>query len=116
MKQALFLVPVQREMIKTAMRSHRLSLVGSGQMLFDISYNKIKNMNVKVELDGMELIYIAQSLNSYAKKLITAKKFVEANKYRGMGLEIEQIRIQFQLQYGPKVKKEKAASAGTLTA
>lgn len=117
MKQRLYLLSVQREMLKNAMRSHRKSLAGMGQKLFDIVFTKVKGMNRTVELDGMEMIYISQSLNSYAKKLSNAGKIADSQHYRILAMEIEQIRIWFQQTNGPKVQiKKQAASAPTLTA
>lgn len=117
MKQRLYLLSVQREMLKNAMRSHRKSLAGMGQKLFDIVFTKVKGMNRTVELDGMEMIYISQSLNSYAKKLSNAGKIADSQHYRMLAMEIEQIRIWFQQTNGPKVHiKKQAASAPTLTA
>lgn len=116
MKQAIYLLPVQREMIKNAMKNYRKGLTGIGQKMFDISYNKIMQMNRTVELDGMEMIYISQALNKHGKQLSAVGKFYESEHYRIIAMEVERIRITFQYQYGPKVQKEKAASAKTLTA
>ncbi|WLR54313.1 hypothetical protein LC048_17965 [Mesobacillus subterraneus] len=117
MKQRLYLLTVQREMLKNAMRNHRKTLTGMGQQLFDIALIKVGGMNRVVELDGMEMIYISQSLNSYAKKLSNAGKIVDSQHYRMLAMEIEQIRIWFQQTNGTKVHiKKQAASAPTLTA
>jgi hypothetical protein len=117
MKQRLYLLTVQREMLKNAMRNQRKSLDGMGERLFDIVYSKIEVMNRSVELDGMEMIYISQSLNSYAKKLSNAGKITDSQHYRMLAMEIEQIRIWFQQTNGPKIHiKKQAASAPTLTA
>ncbi|UII56684.1 hypothetical protein LS684_04255 [Cytobacillus spongiae] len=116
MKQSIYLIPAQRELIKTAMRSYRLGLEGIGQRLFDIAYKKVLSMNNQIELDGMEMIYIAQALNKCGKVLSSSGKYREAQIYRQLAQEVECIRIQFQRTNGPKITKEKAASAGTLTA
>ncbi|CEG25971.1 hypothetical protein [Bacillus sp. B-jedd] len=116
MKQGIYLQPVQREMIKTAMRAYRKGLNGLGQRLFDIAYNKVKDMGRRIELDGMEMIFISQSLNQHGKGLSASGKIVESRHYRHLAMGIEDIRIHFQQTNGPKVKKEKAASASTLTA
>lgn len=116
MKQAIYLAPVHKEMMKTAMRYHRQLLKDSRRQLFDIGYQKVNNSDVKVELDGMEMICICQSLFIYAKSLTKHKKYAESKNYRGIAQQLEVIRIQFQQENGPKIRKEKAASAGTLTA
>lgn len=114
MKQAIYLQKVQKEMIKTSMRFYRERLSGLGKDMFDISFSKINEMDgTRVELDGMEMIYIAQSLNSYAKYLSAYKKYIESYHFRIFASEFEEIRIHFQRMNGPKIK---AASAGTLTA
>jgi hypothetical protein len=115
MKQAIFLFPAQRELIKTAMRFNRQSLQGMSQKLFDIAYNKVKSMDgFVVKLDGMEMIYVTQSLHKYGKYLSRLHKFEESEIYRSHAVQMDLIRETFQRENGPK--KEKAASAGTLTA
>ncbi|WP_226619842.1 hypothetical protein [Cytobacillus firmus] len=116
MKQQLQITPENKQMILNAMSEYRNGLKGTGQRLFDISFNKIRGMQSCVDLDGMEMIYVTQSLNFYGKQLSASKIFEMATKYRMLASDIERIRIKFQLENGPTVKKNKAASAGTLTA
>lgn len=117
MRQRLYLLPVQREMLKNAMRNQRKGLSGMGLRLFDIVFNKVEGMKRTVELDGMEMIYLSQSLNAYGKKLSNTGKFTESQHYRMLAMEMEGIRIYFQQTNGPKVQiKKQAASAPTLTA
>ncbi|UOE54942.1 hypothetical protein [Cytobacillus oceanisediminis] len=116
MKQILHIPDTQKEMILTSMEVHRQGLKGTGKRVFDIAYNKILKMDHSLELDGMEMMYVSQALNSYGKKLVGSRLYDEAGTYRSMAMEMERIRINFQRTNGPKIKKEKTASAGTLTA
>ena len=116
MKQPIVLSSGQQEMIKTAMQFKRSTLQGMNKKLFDIAFNKVNQMDHVVELDGMEMIYLAQSMNKYAKYLSKRGEIEKSKLYRAAAEGIEIIRIKFQMENGPKVKKEKAASAGTLTA
>ncbi|WP_141433004.1 hypothetical protein [Bacillus sp. 03113] len=120
MKQAIYLTPVHREMIKTAMRFYRKGLSGSGKQLFDIAFGKVNKMDKRIELDGMEMVYITQSLSKYGKYFCEIGKYCEGEIYRMQGMEMERIRIYFQYQNGPRVDKtktnKKTASAATLTA
>ncbi|EWG08865.1 hypothetical protein [Cytobacillus firmus] len=116
MKQLLHIPGTQKDMILTSMEVHRQGLNGMGKRLFDIAYSKILKMDHSVELDGMEMMYVSQALNSFGKRLAGIRLFDEAGNYRSMAMEMERIRINFQRTNGPSVKKEKTASAGTLTA
>lgn len=116
MKQQLKISRENKQMILKAMSQYRNGLKGMGQRLFDISFNKIRGMKSCIDLDGMEMIYVTQSLNFYGKQLSASQFFEMATKYRMLASDIERIRIKFQLENGPTVKKNKAASAGTLTA
>jgi hypothetical protein len=116
LKQQLNLTRENKQMILNAMAEYRNGLNGMGQRIFDISFNKIRGMKSCIDLDGMEMIYVTQSLNSYGKRLSASQIFEMATKYRMLASDIERIRIKFQLENGPTVKKSKAASAGTLTA
>ncbi|PKG23928.1 hypothetical protein [Niallia nealsonii] len=116
MKQAIYLLNTQKQMVITAMEFHRSTLQGMNKKLFDIAFNKVNRMDEVLELDGMEMIYLTQSMNRYAKYLSKLGEIYESKLYRAAAEGIEIIRIKFQMENGPKVKKEKAASAGTLTA
>lgn len=107
MKQQLHISHADKQMILIAMSEFRNGLKGMGKRLFDISFNKVTNMQNSVDLDGMEMIYITQSLNVYGKKLSTDHFFEMATRYRILASEIELIRIKFQLENGPSVKKIK---------
>lgn len=117
MKETIKPSKFQKDMITISMRNFRNTQKGIGRKLFDISYLKIKNMNDQVELDGMEMIYIAQSLRFQSKQFAQSGRNELARLYRSYGDQIEEIRKAFQMRNIPEiVKNEKAASAGTLTA
>lgn len=104
MKQLLHIPGAQKEMILTSMEVHRQRLKGMGKRLFDIAYSKILKMNHSVELDGMEMMYVSQALNSFGKRLAGIRLFDEAGNYRSMAMEMERIRINFQRTNGPKIQ------------
>lgn len=111
MKQILNFNSSNHSMILTAMAAFRQDLEGMGKRLFDIAFNKVKGAKPSVELDGMEMIYVTQSLNKYGKQLRKVGRMDESEQYRLLGSEVERIRFNFQYTNGPKIGKKKAASA-----
>ncbi|TYS50113.1 hypothetical protein [Bacillus infantis] len=111
MKQILKLNSSDHSMIITAMTAFRQELEGMGQLLFDIAFNKLREAQPSVELDGMEMIYVTQSLNKYGKQLREMDRLDQSERYRLLGAEIERVRFNFQYTNGPKIGKKKAASA-----
>lgn len=111
MKQILKFNSNNHSMILTAMTAFRQDLEGMGQRLFDIAFKKVRNAAPSVELDGMEMIYVTQSLNKYGKQLRKMGRMDESEQYRLLGSEVERIRFNFQYTNGPKIDKKKAASA-----
>ncbi|WP_368657662.1 hypothetical protein AB3Z07_21360 [Metabacillus halosaccharovorans] len=117
MKEIIKPSKFQKDMITISMRNFRTTQQGIGQKLFDISYQKVQNMNEQIELDGMEMIYIAQSLRFQSKQFAQSGRNELAKLYRGYGDQIEEVRKAFQMRNMPEIaKNKKAASAGTLTA
>lgn len=117
MKQTISLNQTHKNMIESAMKYYQGSLQGMGQRLFDIAFNKVRGIVTdSVDLDGMEMIYVTQALNSYGKKLSSLREFEGAARYRMLASHIEKIRITFQRQHSPILKNKKAESAGTLPA
>lgn len=105
MKQAIHIKSEARDLILVAMEFHRKQLDGLGQRLFDIAFNKMHRSDTVFKLDGMEMIYISQSLNKYHKHLCAIHKYHDAERYRFLAAQIEKIRITFQMTYGPKIEK-----------
>jgi hypothetical protein len=117
MKQTISLDRTHKIMVAKAMKFYQGSLQGMGKRLFDIAFNKVLEMGEdSVDLDGMEMIYVTQALNSYGKKLSSLKEYEGAACYRSLASHIEKTRISFQREHSPILKKKKAASAGTLPA
>ncbi|WP_299090435.1 hypothetical protein [uncultured Metabacillus sp.] len=116
MKQTIKLTNLQKDMSVIAMRNYRKTLNGLGQKLFDIAFKKVQQMNEEVKLDGMEMIYITQSLRFQGKEYAQSGNQEMAVLYREFGNRIELIRFEFQRRNNPLLKNKKAASAGTLTA
>ncbi|MFP9128520.1 hypothetical protein [Niallia sp. BSM11] len=73
--------------------------------LFDIAFNKVNQENNLVELDGMEMILVSQSLHKYGKFLSNSNQIIESKQFRIYGEIFEKIRTDFQKQNGPKLKK-----------
>ncbi|MGQ4668607.1 hypothetical protein ACUIJN_22775 [Metabacillus halosaccharovorans] len=115
MKQTINFSTEQKIMVLIAMDNYRSTLNGLGQRMFDIAYNKIKDMKSHVDLDGMEMIYVTQALRYHGKALAfkEKKRTVLVNRFRIFADQIEDIRKAFQTKNNPM---EKAASAETLTA
>jgi len=109
MKQSIFLLEEQKDMVTIAMNYNRLTLQGMNQKLFDIAFNKVNQNNNPVELDGMEMILVSQSLHKYGKFLSNSNQIKESKKYRIYGDIFEEIRKNFQKLNGPKLKKSKTA-------
>jgi len=109
MKQSIFLFHQQKEMIIIAMQYNRLTIQGMNKKLFDISFNKVNQNNNPVELDGMEMILVSQSLHKYGKFLSNSNQMKKSKQYRIYGDIFEEIRKNFQKQNGPKLKKSKTA-------
>lgn len=105
MKQSIHMKSEARDMIIIAMEFHRKELDGLGQKLFDIAYNKMNRPETIFKLDGMEMIYVAQSLNKYRKHLSSLHKHHEAERYKYLAAQMEKIRICFQMANGPKIEK-----------
>ncbi|MCV9886270.1 hypothetical protein [Metabacillus halosaccharovorans] len=117
MKETIKPSKFQKEMITISMINFRNTQKGMGRKLFDISYQKVQKMNEQVELDGMEMIYISQSLRFQSKQFAQSGRNELAKLYRGYGDQIEKVRKAFQMRNMPEIaKNKKAASAGTLTA
>jgi len=109
MKQSIFLFQNQKEMVIKSMEYYRSTLQGMSKKLFDIAFNKV-NQNINpVELDGMEMILVSQSLHKYGKFLSNSKQIKESKQYRIYGDIFEDIRKNFQKRNGPKLKKSKTA-------
>lgn len=116
MRAKIQLNKAERQMILTAMRAFKLRLKGAELELFNIAFNRIKEMRSnKVCLDGMENIYVVRALKRRAKLLWAVNKRTESNFYRELANEIETVRMMFQYNNHP-VKKENAESAPTQTA
>ncbi|MED3965022.1 hypothetical protein [Niallia taxi] len=109
MKQSIFLFEDQKEMVIIAMNYNRSTLIGVNKKLFDIAFNKMLQKNNPVELDGMEMILVSQSLHKYGKFLSNSKQIKESKKYRIYGDIFEEIRKNFQQLNGPKFKKSRTA-------
>lgn len=109
MKQSIFLLGEQKDMVIKAMNYNRLTLQGMNKKLFDIAFNKLNQNHNAVELDGMEMILVSQSLHKYGKFLSYSKQLKESKKYRIYGDSFEEIRKNFQKLNGPKFKKSKTA-------
>ncbi|WP_437831716.1 hypothetical protein ACQRXC_08655 [Niallia taxi] len=109
MKQSIFLLEEQKGMVIIAMNYNRLTLQGMNKKLFDIAFNKVNQDHTPVELDGMEMILVSQSLHKYGKFLSISKQLKESKKYRIYGDTFEEIRKNFQRMNGPKLKKSKTA-------
>lgn len=109
MKQSIFLSDKQKVMVIKAMNYNRLTLQGMNKKLFDIAFNKVNQNHNEVELDGMEMILVSQSLHKYGKFLSCSKQLKESKKYRIYGDSFEGIRKNFQKVNGPKLKKSKTA-------
>jgi hypothetical protein len=107
MKQTLRLNIEQHSLVKDAMGAFREGLERMDQRLFDIAFNKILTMENSVELDGMEMIFITQALNKFAKNLIINGQYVKSEPFRMLGMEIEDIRFNFQYQNAPQIIKSK---------
>ena len=107
MKQTIYLNSEQHSIIQKAMSSFRNGLGRMDQKLFDIAFNKVLGMNESVDLDGMEMIFITQSLNKYAKKLVANGQYIDSEPFRNLGREIEQIRFEFQYKNAPQLIKAK---------
>ncbi|MGG4470054.1 hypothetical protein ABER68_18600 [Paenibacillus alvei] len=105
MKQPIFIFPEQREMLIRAMSYNRSTLQGMNKKLFDIAFNKVNQKNNSVELDGMEMILVSQSLHKYGKFLSNSNQIIESKQYRIFGEIFEKIRKDFQKRNGSKVKK-----------
>ncbi|MCT2347142.1 hypothetical protein M4D71_23610 [Niallia taxi] len=109
MKQSIFLLKEQKAMVIIAMNYNRSTLRGINKRLFDIAFNKVNQIHNPVELDGMEMILVSQSLHKYGKFLSNSKQIKESKQYRIYGDVFEEIRKNFQSLNGPKIKKTKTA-------
>jgi len=109
MKQSIFLLEEQKDMVIIAMNYNRLTLQGMNKKLFEIAFNKVNQNHNPVELDGMEMILVSQSLHKYGKFLSDSKQIKESKQYRIYGDIFEEIRKNFQKLNGPKYKKSKTA-------
>lgn len=105
MKQSIFIFQEQKIMLIRAMHYNRSTLQGMNKKLFDIAFNKVNQENNPVELDGMEMILVSQSLHKYGKFLSNSNQIIESKQYRIYGEIFEKIRKDFQKQNGPKFKK-----------
>ncbi|WP_437831472.1 hypothetical protein ACQRXC_07955 [Niallia taxi] len=104
MKQSIFLIQEQKVMLIRAMNYNRLTLQGMNKKLFDIAFKKVNQENNPVELDGMEMILVSQSLHKYGKFLSNSNQIIESRQYRIYGEIFEKIRHDFQRRNGPKLK------------
>ena len=105
MKQSIFLLEEQKDMVIVAMIYNRSTLQGMNKKLFDIAFNKVNKNYKPVELDGMEMILVSQSLHKYGKFLSNSNQIIESKQYRIYGEIFEKIRKDFQKHNGPKLKK-----------
>lgn len=105
MKQSIFLFQEEKVMLIRAMNYNRSTLQGMNKKLFDIAFNKVNEENNPVELDGMEMILVSQSLHKYGKLLSNSNQIIESKQYRIYGEIFEKIRKDFQKENGPKLKK-----------
>ncbi len=105
MKQSIFLFQKQKLMLIRAMNYNRSTLQGMNKKLFDIAFNKVNQEYNPVELDGMEMILVSQSLHKYGKFLSNSNQILESKQYRIYGEIFEKIRKDFQKQNGPKLNK-----------
>lgn len=116
-KETIKFTNFQKDMVIISMRNFRNTKDRMGQKLFDIAFEKVQKMDNQVDLDGMEMIYITQSLRFQSKKFAQDGKKEISNLYRRFGDEMEQTRKDFQNNFLMEVQKnKKTASAGTLTA
>ncbi|MBM7606019.1 hypothetical protein JOC75_004047 [Metabacillus crassostreae] len=117
MKETIKLSIFQKDMVIVAMRNFRNTKDRMGQKLFDVAFEKVRKMNKQVELDGMEMIYITQSLRFQSKEFAQEGKKEVSHLYRNFGDQLEEVRKAFQMRNLPEIlKNKKAASASTLTA
>lgn len=107
MKQSIYLLEEQKHMVIIAMNYYRTTLQGMNKKLFDIAFNKVNKNDTPLELDGMEMILISQSLHKYGKFLSNSKQLVESRKYRIYGDIFEEIRGDFQKMNGLNLKNLK---------
>lgn len=106
MRQTIFTTPEQKKMIVYAMENHRKTIKGKmNKKMFDIALDKMKEMRGSVELDGMELIYVSQSLRTQAKSLIATGKAHSALVFRKLGDTVELIRTDFFKDVVLSIKK-----------
>ncbi|MFP7469978.1 hypothetical protein SFC55_03135 [Niallia taxi] len=109
MKQSIFLLEEQKDMVIIAMNYNRSTLQGMNKKLFDIAFNKVNQNLNPVELDGIEMILVSQALHKYGKFLSHSKQIKESVQYRIYGDIFEEIRKNFQRLNGPKFKESKTA-------
>ena len=117
MKQTIKLTKFQKDMIVNAMENFKLTLSDERKRLLDIPFTKVKNAENQVDLDGMEMILVTQSLRICSKHLAKRGSKELSYWYRKLADEVEEIRVRYQNNNSPLLMtKKKAASAVTLTA
>ncbi|HHY22566.1 MAG TPA: hypothetical protein GX525_11985 [Bacilli bacterium] len=109
-RAVITLNPVEKDEVLQAIIRHRRLVEPSRKFCFEVVERKLGQANGDlIELDGMELICMAQAIRSYSKE----------DKYKHERLSqladrIEEIRVLFHLMHAKRIKK--AARAATLTA
>lgn len=109
-RAVITLNPVEKNYVLTAINSYKKMVEPSRVFCFEVVERKLEQATGdRIELDGMELICMAQAVRRYSKE--------DKQQHERLSMladRIEKIRVIFHMMHAKRIKK--AARVATLTA